>query len=126
MPDSITVGAVAETHLDDFMRMGKDEMTSCLAKITYIGEQRKALPTIVVSCSSAPQADPFVSCAPVLKMRVPGIDFANDDLAPIFCTATSEEFVELTRNLSALPAVASSANATRYDAAQYGKYLALS
>lgn len=115
----------SDTCFEDFLSMEGQVLTHFQAKLTYIGEQRKALPTVVLTAREAGAEDPGSTAAQVLAMRVPGIDFGNDDLAPIFCAATPAELAALLRNLAMLPTVTNAPGAVKYDQAFAGIYLAL-
>ncbi|RWK76109.1 MAG: hypothetical protein EOR51_29980 [Mesorhizobium sp.] len=109
-----------------FLKMLPDELVNFKAKITYIGEQRKALPTIVVGSKESVGDTPWADADKIMSMRVAGIDFANDDLAPIFCRAAAGQLLALIQNVAAIPTVANAASAAKYDGTFYGKYLAIS
>jgi hypothetical protein len=118
--------ALRETHFEKFMDIGEKDLTHFQAKITYIGEQRKALPTVVITCDAATEEEPKKNAADVLAMRVAGIDFANDDLHPIFCRASAAELSALIKNLSMLPTVTNAGSAVQFDGTYSGTYLSLS
>lgn len=118
--------ASADVGFNDFLAMGVDQLTNFQAKVTYIGEQRKPLPTVVITTPELSGEDPWTSAAPILGMRVSGLDFGNDDLTPVFCVAAVVELKEMIKNLSILPTVANATSAAKYDAATSGTYLALS
>ena len=117
--------ALRETHFENFLGMEEKDLVHFQAKLTYIGEQRKALPTLVFMCDAVKGEEPKKAAGSVLGMRVPGIDFANDDLCPRFCTATAAELSALIRNMSLLPAVTSAGSAVQYDGTYSGTYLVL-
>jgi hypothetical protein len=117
---------VKETCFEDFLLMDERQLTNFQAKITYIGEQRKPLPTIVITAKSIEDQDNKAVAAPILKMRVAGLDFGNDDLTPMFCSASLAELSALIKNLANIPTVTQAGGAARYDCDFPGKYLALS
>jgi hypothetical protein len=119
-------GTACDLGFDAFLNMKEADMTNFSAKITYIGEQRKPLPTVVISSEAVGDEDPWTAAASVLRMRVAGIDFANDELTPMFCRADGPKLQQLIRNVAAIPTVFNAAAAARYDGVHYGKYLALS
>jgi hypothetical protein len=118
--------ALRETHFEKFMNMGEKDLTHFQAKITYIGEQRKALPTVVITCDGAPEKEEKKNAADVLAMRVAGIDFANDDLHPMFCSASAAELSAVIKNLAMLPTVINAGSAVQFDGTYSGTYLSLS
>jgi hypothetical protein len=115
-----------ETHFEKFLNMEEKDLVRFQAKITYIGEQRKALPTVVITCDATEAQEPKQSAADVLAMRVAGIDFANDDLHPMFCKASAAELSTLINNLSMLPTVTNAGSAVQFDGTYSGTYLSLS
>jgi hypothetical protein len=112
------------TFFEHQQNMDAATLTNFQAKITYIGEQRKPLPTIVVTCDEAEEAHAKAPSR-VFGMRVAGLDCGNDDLTPMFCTATRRELSLLTQNLSRLPTLMNAAATTRFDGAFPGIYLVL-
>lgn len=115
-----------ERQFSHFLRMSAEQLAGLQVKVTYIGEQRKALPTVIITADTVPDATIESRRLPVIGMRVPGIDFANDDLVPIHCGAPVEQLAALIRNLSALPVVINAMAAPNYDKLYSGYYLALS
>lgn len=125
---SVEVSEVAtdnSTQFRTFLSMTVDQLTYFQAKITYIGEQRKPLPTIAITSDVAEGAGTKRAAAKVLAMRVPGIDFANDDLTPVFCSARRADLAALIRNISTLPTVVNAVNAGEYNGIYSGTYLSL-
>src|SRR6202035_1507716 len=100
-----------DVGFDTFLEMAPKDLLNLQVKVTYIGEQRKPLPTVVLQSKDRPTKDPLIAAAKVLSMRVAGIDFENDDLTPIFCSATSDELLDVIQNLAQIPTVASSVGA---------------
>ena len=114
---------MGETIFKSFLNMTKEQLAGLQVKVTYIGEQRKPLPTVVITNSSASDSSD-TNC--VLSMKVAGLDFGNDELTPLFCEANDGELHSLVKNLTAFPIVSNAGSAAAYDAYLPGKYLALS
>jgi hypothetical protein len=92
---------------DEFAAMSDVELAQLQVKITYVGEQRKLLPTVVITGEAVEDDRPKVLTQTpgidLLSVDIPGIDFKNDDLARVVVRARSAELRAMLSGLGQLP-----------------------
>lgn len=93
----------AEFNLSSFAafhNMGESKLDYLQAKISYIGEQRKLLPSIVIIGPKVEEARPEI-----LKSNIPGFDFKNDDISREIIPVTRKDLAILLENISKIPSI---------------------
>jgi hypothetical protein len=96
-----------------FDNLNDKELDYLEAKITYIGEQRKLLPSIVII---GPKVDRFQQN--IITSRIAGFDFKNDDISRELIVATREQLATMIDNISGIPSILNAGYYNGYNGGQ--------